>query len=102
MDPSTTELLWVTKARKPIAAALVRLIGPTSALCPTIVLLLPDWFASPAFAPINVLLSPVVTLPALAPKKELSSRVFANLPASAPKKELLEPVGVRVPIRAPK
>src|SRR5438477_2039476 len=71
--PSTTELLFVTSAKAPMAEAFTRLLEPTSTNAPSNVLKAPVALVLPDFTPNNVLPSPDVLLsPALLPKKELN------------------------------
>src|SRR2546425_7129559 len=86
MLPSTSELLWSTRAREPIAVALVR-FDPTLESVPIAVFLLPDLLPMPARYPKKAFCPPVsVFEPALSPKNEFWILVVLNSPAEEPKK----------------
>src|SRR5207302_3641889 len=97
IPPSTSELLWSTRAREPIAEALVRL-DPTFVPYPIAVLRTPLGLPSPAENPKKELPPPVsFEAPALSPKKELPSPLVLLEPASLPKKEFCLPAVLMLP-----
>src|SRR5215831_8653478 len=96
MDPSTSELLWVTNERVPIAVAFERLLLPTSAKNPNMLLLTPTVLLRPAPSPKNELSLPVVEPPAPAPKNELKLPGLLNTPALGPANKLFVPGLLRI------
>src|SRR5687768_14465203 len=102
LRPSAIVLLVLTMEPAPIAVAKLRFDAVTSALAPTMVLLLPVVFVSPATLPKNELPLPRFPTPAFCPKKEFENPVVFVLPAPAPKNELPPPLVLSKPALKPK